>query len=533
MKFSKSILCLLLALSLFAGCAGAFAEESGFPLVNEPITFTAFTPWVEHMSDPATNTMNVTYEEMTGVHIDWIQSQDYITDLNLMIAGEQDVDLWLIPFSTSQVLTMVDAGKLLPLNDLIDEYAPNLKAALEEHPEFREYLTAPDGNIYTFFTTDCGLHMPNRRKMFVKKDWLNAYRESVGDETAPNTVEEFEEMLVFFRDSDLNGNGAQDEIPLIGSTNGEDDPLYFLMNAFTQASNSFYHIEDGQIVFEANSDAWREGLKWMAHLNSEGLLYGEETYVQDRDQLRALVNVSDPANYAVAAIPTFWEGRFVDSSVLNWTDYEAILPLEDADGVRRAVANGTTSFTMQCAISSTCSDPVTAIRWLDWWVGEEGSFAQHWGMVEGEDYEYRDVPAINGAEPSVAALKDSYTSNFRFGENVTPKLDRESIRYAASLDETVFNTNNSYVLYVAGKAYQPYWVDTNIPLVTWSADTDLINSMNEYATLINDTVRMAYTEFILGLRDINNDSDWQAYLDELDAVGLDAYLELLTQYYAL
>lgn len=76
-------------------------------------------------------------------------------------------------------------------------------------------------------------------------------------------------------------------------------------------------------------------------------------------------------------------------------------------------------------------------------------------------------------------------------------------------------------------------MDTNIPLVTWSADTDLINSMNEYATLINDTVRMAYTEFILGLRDINNDSDWQAYLDELDAVGLDAYLELLTQYYAL
>ena len=206
MKFSKSLLCLALALSLLAGCAGAFAEESGFPLVSEPITFTAFTAWVEHMSDPATNTMNVTYEEMTGVHIDWIQSQDYITDLNLMIAGE-----------------------LLPLNDLIDEYAPNLKAALEEHPEFREYLTAPDGNIYTFFTTDCGLHMPNRRKMFVKKDWLNAYRESVGDETAPNTVEEFEEMLVFFRDSDLNGNGAQDEIPLIGSTNVEDEPLYYLI----------------------------------------------------------------------------------------------------------------------------------------------------------------------------------------------------------------------------------------------------------------------------------------------------------------
>ena len=47
MKFSKSLLCLALALSLLAGCAGAFAEESGFPLVSEPITFTAFTAWVE------------------------------------------------------------------------------------------------------------------------------------------------------------------------------------------------------------------------------------------------------------------------------------------------------------------------------------------------------------------------------------------------------------------------------------------------------------------------------------------------------
>ena len=141
MKFSKSLLCLALALSLLAGCAGAFAEESGFPLVSEPITFTAFTAWVEHMRDPATNTMNVTYEEMTGVHIDWIQSQDYITDLNLMIAGEQDVDLWLIPFSTSQVQPLPQvlsavSGSSTPMDLAAATASSSLLMAMKSMPQY-------------------------------------------------------------------------------------------------------------------------------------------------------------------------------------------------------------------------------------------------------------------------------------------------------------------------------------------------------------------------------------------------------------
>lgn len=71
----------------------------------------------------------------------------------------------------------------------------------------------------------------------------------------------------------------------------------------------------GKVVFEATADTWREGLRWMNHLYEEGLFYAEETYVQDRDQLRAVVNVADPTQYVVGAIPTFWEGRFVDLSV--------------------------------------------------------------------------------------------------------------------------------------------------------------------------------------------------------------------------
>ena len=63
----------------------------------------------------------------------------------------------------------------------------------------------------------------------------------------------------------------------------------------------------------------------------------------------------------------------------------------------------------------------------------------------------------------------------------------------------------------------------------WS-DTDLIAEMNEYRSVINDMVRTAYTEFILGLRDL--DTEWDSYLAELNDAGLEQYIEDMNRYYA-
>ncbi len=75
-------------------------------------------------------------------------------------------------------------------------------------------------------------------------------------------------LVFFFRDNDMNGNGEKDEIPLMASTNTEDDPIYCLMSAFQQISNDFFHLDDNgsKWSFEATADTWREGLRWMNHL---------------------------------------------------------------------------------------------------------------------------------------------------------------------------------------------------------------------------------------------------------------------------
>ena len=67
----------------------------------------------------------------------------------------------------------------------------------------------------------------------------------------------------------------------------------------------------------------------------------------------------------------------------------------------------------------------------------------------------------------------------------------------------------------------------------WCADEELLAEYSELNTTIGEYVRSSYASFILGKTDIDNDADWQAYLDGLESLGLSRYLEVLNTYYGL
>ena len=48
------------------------------------------------------------------------------------------------------LLRYAKQGIIIPLEDLIDKYMPNLQAVFEKYPEYRTMVTAPDGHIYSF-----------------------------------------------------------------------------------------------------------------------------------------------------------------------------------------------------------------------------------------------------------------------------------------------------------------------------------------------------------------------------------------------
>ena len=82
------------------------------------------------------------------------------------------------------------------------------------------------------------------------------------------------------------------------------------------------------------------------------------------------------------------------------------------------------------------------------------------------------------------------------------------------------------IQWAANKAYNAVGVESGFPAGVWCDDTDLTTERSELKTVIDTAIKTAYSEFILNRRDPNSDAEWQAYLDNLNALGLERYCEV-------
>src|SRR5699024_2739848 len=130
-------------------------NESGFPIVDDEITIDMFTAKAEINSSIDWNDLPAwnKYEEMTNMNIDWVDQvtmESLEEKRNLTLgAGSLPDAFFAANLSNSDLFKYGEQGVFLPLNDLIDDYAPNLKALMEEEPNIEKGMTFPDGNIYS------------------------------------------------------------------------------------------------------------------------------------------------------------------------------------------------------------------------------------------------------------------------------------------------------------------------------------------------------------------------------------------------
>lgn len=491
-----------------------------FPLSDETVELTVWTEQLSNnlITDFETNKMTKWYEDLTNVHVNWmaIPSAEKETKLNLSLASGSYPDIYGGDFYANQI-TLYGGKVFRALNDLLEGgYMPNTKAWFDEEPYILEGLTASDGNLYGYPNVSIAYHMRAPNKMFVKQDWID----QLGIEV-PTTTEEFKNMLISFRDKDMDGDGdVANEIPLLGSTSSWcGDPLIFLMNSFQLTSNDYLLAENDKVYFTANMDTWRTGLVYMSDLYKEGLL-AEETYVQDNTQYIALVGEG-----VVGAAAGAWQGVFCDDIEVPYTDYPVVLPLKGPDGLQQTPTNsvdGTVSLAFKGVITTSCKNPEIAAQWLDFWVSDEGTFVNTFGY-ENENFEYSDELAINNGKPSVTFYETAnQPENSMWVNKTAPIHTKTDIYYLATATEG----SSNMLLYNGGQAYIPYEVYTGKPLTTWLNDADAEAERSELATIINEYVAQATAEFVIGTRNINSDPDWVAYSDELKNLGLDRYIEL-------
>jgi putative aldouronate transport system substrate-binding protein len=202
------------------------------PLTDEPVTFSVLTMDNAGVSSFEDNRYTDWLQEKTNVQVTWqlVPEEEAEGRLNLMLASGDIPEIIFSIVNPSQQALYGAQGLFLPLNDLIEQHAPNLKRAFEIYPGMRETLTASDGNIYGMLTLEDCYHCSMSQKLWIYQPWLDA----LGLEM-PTTTDEFEQVLLAFKEQDPNGNGQADEIPLstTSSLDGWQNSLdAFFMNSF-------------------------------------------------------------------------------------------------------------------------------------------------------------------------------------------------------------------------------------------------------------------------------------------------------------
>lgn len=533
---------LLAMCMLCAGCAQAVEVTAAgeLPIVNEPVTLTLLTEMNARVEDFATNECTKWVTEQTGIELEWEVVGDINVSKAVILASGDYPDVFLsCHFTQAEIINYgVQQGIFAPLNDLIEQYGYYYKQVIEASPYIYDEAVAPDGNVYGLGHVNECYHMTVPCKMWVNSTWLD----NLGIET-PTTTDEFYAMLKAFKEQDANGNGdAGDEIPLTGigtytnSASGDDRYYYtflpYIMDAFIVFDPRTGAIQpfDGTLDTVFDKEEFREGLRYIAMLYSEGLI-DPEFASQDDNTLKAKIAYDD--GVLVGAFSSHSISAFADLSSDVQTQYDPIAPLVGPEGVQGAsYMPFASSPANNYVIASTCENKEAAFRLADFLYCDEATYRMYFGR-EGIEYRVAEEGevGINGEQALYEPLI-SFTDIQNVNWNQQGVSNRSNAWRLGQVAETdIYKaTGLESRLYQASEIYRQYTVsdDEVFPINLFINEADNAEYAQIDTALIN-YVSTSLQEFITGKRSL--DSDWDAYVAQLEAIGLSRYEELLQAAY--
>ncbi|MEO7912172.1 MAG: ABC transporter substrate-binding protein, partial [Roseiflexaceae bacterium] len=452
-----------------------------------------------------------------------LASGDY-PDLYLLIP-------WVDQFSQTELIKYGQDGVVLPLNELVDQYAPNIKAALDKYPYFKVMATAPDGKIYGIPQFNECYHCAYPNKMWLNSKWLKTLKMEV-----PKTTDEFKAVLEAFKTKDPNGNGKADEVALSGSI--EDygvRVLPYLMNGFIYDDDrTFLLLNGGKVDLAANKPEWKEGLTYIKSLVDAGLI-DPGAFTQNAAAFKTIGDNADAELLGSGA--GMHPAIFVTTAAgaPYGADYDAIPPLQGPHATY-ATYNYPASPGATFVLTNKASPEaqIAAIKMVDYMFTQDGQLRAHFGE-EGKDWRKPasgDV-AIEQAAPAIFATIPLPTGetphNSAWGamaQYFQPKAFRDGWVQATDVyapDGYERRLQDATHLYDGKqpKDVYPHWAVWIDPAGADEAAT--------LRTNITDYINQNALQFVTGAKSL--DSDWDAYIAGLDQLNLTSYLEIMQKAY--
>ena len=502
-----------------------------FPL-KEKATLTGMTSFPANTeSNPNNRTIFKRLQEKTNVEIEWtaIQSDQWGDKITLNMANPKTLTdfIFTAGFGDSDLLKYANQGIIIPLEEYIDAYMPNLSAVFEKYPEYRTMSTDSEGHIWALpWIEQLGSEKTAIQTIdnmsFINKKWLDF----LGLEM-PTTVDEFEQVLIAFRDhaselqAEFNIDGSIIPMSCIVNDGGQDPCI--LINGFGEGygdADKGRHIavtDDLKVICSATQQGFKDGIAWLHSLYEQGLI-DPEAFTQEWS---TYVSKGKSGRYGVCFS---WDVANIDN-LQDWVP----LPALTADTRNITPQNG--SFTSvydrgRCVVTAVAKNPALVCAWLDQMYDPFQSAQNNWGTY-GEDDEF-DIFELgeneNGEEMlKHAPLGDASPVEVREAEAVGGPL--------AILDEYY----GVYVTCPDDAQYRLDWIkdyytpDMNTKYVypnVFMSQEDTEELSNLQAD-IQKTINANKSDWIMNGF---TDADWDQYLKDLDAYGLQDYLAIFQKY---
>ena len=539
-KWVKLIIGLLVcvgALSLMAAggqdrSGGAVANSAAnvnppgvFPICKEPITLNAVIRQDNSVENYDTNAYTKLLEEKGNLKLNievYPTGNPGMEKLLVQVAGGGVLPEAFINFGFSQevMLNLGTEGVALKLNDYYDKWAYYFSEQIKKVTtisNIMELMHSADGNMY---------YMPYIHEQLTEnlslRGWMNKqWLDNLGLRM-PATTAEFRTVLEAFRDRDPNRNGRRDEIPAAGATDGRARLHDFLINAFIyNDTRDRLIVNNGRVDVIFNKPEYREGVRYVRDLMADGLIL-DTLFTINQPQLRAVV---EQESFSTIGFLTGGIAGIFSPNNANKLEYVPMAPLRGPQGAQFTpwMPQGPGSFYV---ITKDCKNPEAAFRLGDFMCSEEASVWNRYGVPNVDWIAARpnDKPLYNVAGYPLLfkpVLNWGSTQNSHWSQGAACIIP-QNIQFGQVAPDDPLDINYPIAAAVPlmhGKE-APFENRVDFTVFTFQemeAIADLKNNINTY---VNENLAF----FITGQRSI--DRDWDAYVRELERIGLQRYIQL-------
>lgn len=328
----------------------------------------------------------------TTIEIEWLAHTKWQEQLRIKLAAGEMPDVYQSYDMPDD--TMLKSGKVLPLNELIDKYGPNLKKKI---PQSAWDAVTYKGNIMSIPEAQEG-NGNVARVLYIRKDWLD----KLGLEI-PKTDAELLQVLQAFRDRDPNGNGQADEIPFTMRENLDwGDNLFGMFGAHRSA-----YLLSGDEVLPGNiHSGMKNALSFFATLHKEKLI-DSEFLTNNRSVWEQKIKSNKVGVWVHApGLVNQWQ-KDISAAVPNSKVDVVVIPTPRAVGYNGPVGMPYSPNLKTFTIMKSAKNPEAIVKMFDWLASDEGQAFAAMG-IEGVTYTVENGKYVHNLEKDKQAKTDEW-----------------------------------------------------------------------------------------------------------------------------